>query len=70
MPLRGSPLSRLRREGGAPGGLAKPVPRVHWCGLLRGLLNVAGVPDWGIAIELGVFFCVIFMTNNKPLHHP
>jgi UDP-2,3-diacylglucosamine hydrolase len=26
-PIRGSPLSRLRREGGAPGGPAKPVPR-------------------------------------------
>ena len=23
-------------EGGAPDGLAEPVPRVHWLGLLRG----------------------------------
>ena len=44
MPLRGSPRSRLRRAGGAPCGLAKPVPRVHWYGLLRGLRNDEGVP--------------------------
>jgi len=35
MPLRGSPRSRLRRAGGAPSGLAEPVPRVRWYGLLR-----------------------------------
>ena len=35
MLLRSSPLSGLRPEGGAPSGLAKPVPRVHWHGLLR-----------------------------------
>ena len=28
-PLRGSPLSGLRPEGGAPSGLAEPVPREH-----------------------------------------
>ncbi len=37
MPLRGSPLSgAFGLEGGAPRGLAKPVPRVPWHGLLRG----------------------------------
>ncbi|SIQ75989.1 hypothetical protein SAMN05880557_105305 [Pseudacidovorax sp. RU35E] len=42
MPLRGSPLSRaFGLEGGAPSGLAKPVPRVLWHGLLRGRSSFA-----------------------------
>ena len=36
MRLRRSPLSGLRPEGGAPSGLAKPVPRMPSHGLLRG----------------------------------
>ena len=44
MPLRGSPLSRLRREGGAPGGLAEPVPRVPVYGLPRGPSIVMDAP--------------------------
>jgi len=31
-------LSRLLLGGGAPSGLAEPVPRVLWHGLLRGPL--------------------------------
>ena len=58
MPLRGSPLSRLRREGGTPSGLAKPVPRVRWGGLLRGLRIVKEAlhessGKWALRIGMG-----------------
>ena len=39
MPLRGFPFSRFAGRGRTHGGPAKPVPRLLWCGLLRGLLS-------------------------------
>ena len=37
-PQAAAPLPPPLREGDAPGGLAEPVPRLHWQGLLRGHL--------------------------------
>ncbi len=45
MPLRGSPLPcAFGLEGGAPVGLAEPVPGVPWRGLLRGHSIFDAVP--------------------------